>query len=133
MVYGRILYNSIKEYTPKWYPTIPYSQTVKPTFSIFCNLFQKDHPKSSQSPIPLLMPKLHGERSLKYSNIIHGCGKFSSSEPLLRCITQFTSHWLQFIKQITLTERTMQQLQRKKLTRRNSDKWKKLNEVNDLR
>ena len=32
MVYGRILYNNIKEYTPKWFPTIPYSQTTKPTF-----------------------------------------------------------------------------------------------------
>ncbi len=32
MVYGRILYNNIKEYTPKWFPTIPYSQTVKPVF-----------------------------------------------------------------------------------------------------
>jgi hypothetical protein len=32
MVYGRILYNSIKEYTPKWFPTIPYSQTTKPVF-----------------------------------------------------------------------------------------------------
>ena len=32
MVYGKILYNNIKEYTPKWFPTIPYSQTVKPTF-----------------------------------------------------------------------------------------------------
>ena len=31
-MYGRILYNNIKEYTPKWFPTIPYSQTVKPTF-----------------------------------------------------------------------------------------------------
>ena len=34
-MYGRILYNNIKEYTPKWFPTIPYSQTVKPTFSNF--------------------------------------------------------------------------------------------------
>ena len=32
--YGKILYNNIKEYTPKWFPTIPYSQTVKPTFGI---------------------------------------------------------------------------------------------------
>ena len=39
MVYGRILYNSIKEYTPKWYPTIPYSQTVKPTFGKYWCLF----------------------------------------------------------------------------------------------
>lgn len=34
MVYGKILFNNIKEYTPKWYPTIPYSQTVKPVFGM---------------------------------------------------------------------------------------------------
>lgn len=33
MVYGRILYNNIKEYTPKWMKTVPYAQTAKPTFS----------------------------------------------------------------------------------------------------
>lgn len=39
MVYGKILFNNIKEYTPKWYPTIPYSQTVKPTFgTLFDNV-----------------------------------------------------------------------------------------------
>ena len=32
MVYGRILYNNIREYTPKSFPTIPYSQTTKPVF-----------------------------------------------------------------------------------------------------
>ncbi len=36
MVYGRILYNNIKEYTPKNFPTIPYSQTVKPLFGTPC-------------------------------------------------------------------------------------------------
>lgn len=40
MVYGRILYNNIKEYTPKWYPTIPYSQTVKHTFGTQRDLFR---------------------------------------------------------------------------------------------
>jgi hypothetical protein len=45
MVYGRILYNNIKEYTPKWYPTIPYSQTVKPTFGIFWYLFSGKKPQ----------------------------------------------------------------------------------------
>ena len=29
MVYTRILYNSIKEYTPSWIKTIPYSQVTK--------------------------------------------------------------------------------------------------------
>ena len=30
MVYTRILYNNIKEYTPNFIKTIPYAQTVKP-------------------------------------------------------------------------------------------------------
>jgi len=34
MVYGKILFNNFKEYTPKWYPAVPYSQTVKQTFGI---------------------------------------------------------------------------------------------------
>ena len=34
MVYGRILYNNLKEYTPKNFLTIPFSQTVKPVFGI---------------------------------------------------------------------------------------------------
>jgi hypothetical protein len=34
MTYGKILYNNIKEYTPKSFKTIPYSQTVKPSFGI---------------------------------------------------------------------------------------------------
>jgi len=32
MVYGRILYNSIREYTPRFFPTVPFSQTTKPVF-----------------------------------------------------------------------------------------------------
>ena len=32
MVYGKLIYNNVKEYTPSWFKTIPYSQTVKPTF-----------------------------------------------------------------------------------------------------
>lgn len=43
MVYGKILFNNIKEYTPKWYPTIPYSQTVKPVFGTKSN---KHRPKT---------------------------------------------------------------------------------------
>ena len=46
MVYGKILFNNIKEYTPKWYPTIPYSQTVRPTFGTQ-PLTQFVNPKSS--------------------------------------------------------------------------------------
>ena len=44
MVYGRILYNTIKEYTPKNFPTIPYSQTVKPSFGTQSST-QCDSPK----------------------------------------------------------------------------------------
>lgn len=31
--YNRILYNSIKEYTPHWMKTIPYNQTAKTRLS----------------------------------------------------------------------------------------------------
>jgi hypothetical protein len=31
MVYGKIFYNNIKEYTPTWMKTIPYSQVTKTT------------------------------------------------------------------------------------------------------
>lgn len=34
MVYGKILFNNIKEYTPSWIKTVPYSQTTKPTFGM---------------------------------------------------------------------------------------------------
>ncbi|KRX09017.1 hypothetical protein PPERSA_01904 [Pseudocohnilembus persalinus] len=32
MVYTKVLFNNIKEYTPSFIKTIPYRQTVKPTF-----------------------------------------------------------------------------------------------------
>lgn len=51
MVYGRILYNNIKEYTPKWFPTIPYSQTTKPVFGTPF-LTQVANPKSSLAGTP---------------------------------------------------------------------------------
>lgn len=35
MVYGRIIFNNVKEYTPSWIKTIPYSQVTKPTFGEF--------------------------------------------------------------------------------------------------
>ena len=31
MVYGKIFFNNIKEYTPTWFRTIPYQQTQKQT------------------------------------------------------------------------------------------------------
>ncbi|EAS03941.1 transmembrane protein, putative (macronuclear) [Tetrahymena thermophila SB210] len=30
MVYGKLIFNNIKEYTPSWIKTIPYSQVTKP-------------------------------------------------------------------------------------------------------
>lgn len=35
MVYGKILFNNIKEYTPSFIKTVPYSQTFKPSFGFF--------------------------------------------------------------------------------------------------
>lgn len=32
MVYGRLIYNTCKDYTPTWFKTLPYSQAAKPTF-----------------------------------------------------------------------------------------------------
>lgn len=43
MTYGKILFNNIKEYTPKWYPTIPYSQTVKPVFGTPIIIQEENH------------------------------------------------------------------------------------------
>lgn len=61
MVYGRILYNSIKEYTPKWFPTIPYSQTTKPVFGNF-HFIQEDNHKLFQSGIQKSKPRKDGVR-----------------------------------------------------------------------
>jgi len=62
MVYGRILYNSIREYTPKFFPTVPYSQTVKPLFgNILLN--QESNLRSSPSGIPNPLSSEAGEFS----------------------------------------------------------------------
>jgi len=37
MVYGKILLNNIREYTPLWFRTIPYSRTLKPTLGTLNN------------------------------------------------------------------------------------------------
>jgi len=39
MVYGKIIFNNIKEYTPSWIKTIPYSQTTKPLLSRYKHRF----------------------------------------------------------------------------------------------
>lgn len=132
MVYGRILYNNIKEYTPKWYPTIPYSQAVRPTFSNSFLKVKKEHHKSSPPSIPAQPPKPDGDFSPKSSNKTHGCGKSSSSHALLLCIIQSTPHSSPFINLITNIEPTKLPLPKKKLTRKNSENSKKLKEVNDL-
>lgn len=128
MVLGRILYNNIKEYTPKWYPTIPYSQAVKPTFSTFSHLSQEDSHKSSQASTPAPTSSLLGESSPEYSNTTRGCGRFSFSVWLSPCTTQSTLHLWPFINQITSIEHTRLRWPRKRLTRRNSDNLKKLKE-----
>jgi len=33
MVFNRILFNNIKEYTPSWIKTIPHSQVTRPILS----------------------------------------------------------------------------------------------------
>lgn len=75
MVYGKILYNSIKEYTPKWYPTIPYSQTVKPVFGITI-LIQEENPKLHGVLIIVQQAEISGEVLLGSSKDIPSCGKF---------------------------------------------------------
>ena len=76
MVFGKILFNNIKEYTPKWYPTIPYSQTVRPTFGIlYYNLKVINHRSYLVWPL-FPQQKLHGEILLLYSKDIHTCGKY---------------------------------------------------------
>lgn len=132
MVYGRILYNNIKEYTPKWYPTIPYSQAVRPTFSNYSYNWKKEHLKSSQPSIPAQPPKPDGNFSPESSNKTHGCGKSSSSHVPSSCIIPSTPHSSPFINLITNIEPTKLPLLKKKLTRRNSKNSKMLKEVNDF-
>lgn len=133
MVYGRILYNNIKEYTPKWYPTIPYSQTVKPTFSILYYLFQEDHLKLFLDSMLIQASKLDGDYLLEYSNITLGCGKFSSLVPLYLCILLSMHHFLLSTKLTIPTEHMKQQWSRKELIRKNLKNLNKLKEeANDL-
>lgn len=133
MVYGRILYNNIKEYTPKWYPTVPYSQTVKPTFSNFCNYFKEDLLKLFLPLIQAPTSRPDGDFLQRYSNKTHGCGKFSFLDVHLRCITQFIFHLWQSINRTTPIEHTKLQLQRKKLSRKSKNNFKMLKQANDLK
>lgn len=75
MVYGKILYNNIKEYTPKWYPTIPYSQTVKPVFGSPI-LIQEENLKLHGLLIIAHLAGISGEALPGSSKGIPLCGKF---------------------------------------------------------
>lgn len=81
MVYGRILYNNIREYTPKSFPTIPYSQTVKPVFGTLC-FIQEDNLKSLASGMPTPWSKEDGG-SWDNSSTQVGCTRSSCSASAL--------------------------------------------------
>ena len=76
MVYGRILYNNIKEYTPKWFKTVPYAQTTKPTFGrieSYCrptasSRFQLEQQTGRQE----ILVVLRTERSTKPMDVANG-------------------------------------------------------------
>ena len=134
MVYGRILYNNIKEYTPKWYPTIPYSQTVKPVFSIYYHLFKKEALKQYPASMLTPTPRLDGDYSPEYSNKTHGCGKSSFFLPPLPCTTPSTFPFSPPIRLTTLIEPTMPLSPKNEPTRKNSKNLKMLkHEANELK
>ncbi len=134
MVYGRILYNNIKEYTPKWYPTIPYSQTVKPTFSILYLYSQKEHLKPYLVLMPIQVLNLDGDYSLKSSKPTPGCGKYSFLVLPFSCISLSTLHMSLCTKLTTLIEHIKQQWLKKELIRKNLKNLKNLkHQANDLK
>ena len=90
MVYGRILYNSIKEYTPKFFPTIPYSQTVKPVFGIVV-FIQEDNLRLYQSGIRNHLSREVGDFWESCSTTV-GLIKFSCSAFVSVCGHPSTSH-----------------------------------------
>ena len=101
MVYGRILYNSIKEYTPKWFPTIPYSQTTKPVFGNF-HSSQEDNHKLYQSGTQRSKPRKDGVCLATFSNTV-GPIKSLCSVSASESGQLFTSPFWPFINQITNT------------------------------
>lgn len=124
MVYGRILYNSIKEYTPKFFPTIPYSQTVKPVFGRF-PLIQEGNLKLYPNGILNLTSKEDGELwenfSITAGHIKSLCSVFASLSGHLS-----TSPSSGSISTIIATEPLRQPWRRKKLTRKNSESRRRL-------
>ena len=117
MVYGRILYNNIKEYTPKFFPTIPYSQTVKPTFGTPCNI-QSGNPKLYLSGTPTLMLKEDGDYSVSFSTIA-GHINYSCSDCALVLGQQSTSPTFGSTSTITVVVLTKQQWPKREPTRKN--------------
>ena len=123
MVYGRILYNNIKEYTPKWFPTIPYSQTTKPIFSTY-PLNQDAALKSSPQWTPTPLPSSGGDSSAESSNKMHGPIKSSSSHSPSPCTTPSTLPLSPCISPTTPIAHMRLRSPRKEHIRRNSRKLK---------
>lgn len=89
MVYGRLLFNNIKEYTPKWFKTIPYAQTTKPTFSK--NFITKnDYPKELASSTETLLQGLSGWVSETPLDNSPGAGAYLSLASVSHGITPCT-------------------------------------------
>ena len=74
MVYGRILYNNIKEYTPKWFKTVPYAQTTKPTFGIY-ELIQPAKLRSSPAGTVNRQLRTSGSSLAGTYSAALGCGR----------------------------------------------------------
>jgi hypothetical protein len=124
MVYGRILYNNIKEYTPKWFPTIPYSQTTKPVFGISLST-QAVNPKSSPSGTPTPPSKVDGD-SLDSCSTTVGHTKYSSSDLPSPCGPPSTTPFSPSIRPTIPTEVTKLPSLRKKPTRKSLERLKRL-------
>ena len=116
MVYGRILYNSIKEYTPKWYPTIPYSQTTKPVFGN-SGPTQEGSPNSSQLGTAKSSPKEGGAFSANSSSPA-GSTKFLCSASASECGQLYTSLCYHFTNRITNTALMKLRWPKRRLSRR---------------
>lgn len=83
MVYGKIFYNNIKEYTPTWMKTIPYSQVTKTVLGTedFLSLLisQEEDLKSSENSTLTQRSRLDGYGLEITSKRTPLSGKFSSS------------------------------------------------------
>jgi len=124
MVYGRILYNTIREYTPRSFPTIPFSQTAKPRFGK-PNITQEDSLKSSASGTLTPWSREDGDCS-ETSSTTAGPIKFSCLASVLLYGHRSTSPASGSTKLITNKEDSKQQSPRSEPTRRSSDKLRRL-------